>query len=206
MTAGRSPSTVERSSDSPSVSRAGSPARSSSVGMRSIERTCDPHDARLDRAGGREDQRHLRRSRRRASRRACGRRPSRRPSRRSRSPHDSPWSERKAKTVLSRRPSDCRAPRGTRPMRTSDWRSTAFRYDSRIGFERRRRVGLDPVDDLLLGREPVLAVGVDDVVGHVRRPVVDVEEERLLAVRAQPVERAVERLARAEDVRLRAGP
>ena len=41
-----------------------------------------------------------------------------------------------------------------------------------------------------------------DVVGHVRRPVVDVEEERFLAVRAQPRERAVERLPRAEDVGL----
>ena len=62
-------------------------------------------------------------------------------------------------------------------------------------LERGRGVGLDALDDLLLRGEPVLAVGVDDVVRHVRRPVVDVEEERLLAVRAQPLERAVERLA-----------
>ena len=69
-------------------------------------------------------------------------------------------------------------------------------------LERRGRVGLDALDHLLLRGEPVLAVRVDDVVGHVRRPVVDVEKERCAAVGADPLERAVERLRRAEDVRL----
>ena len=69
-------------------------------------------------------------------------------------------------------------------------------------LERRRGVGLDALDDLLLRGQPVLAVGMDDVVGHVRRPVVDVEKERCVPVRAQPLECAVERLARPEDVRL----
>ncbi len=73
-------------------------------------------------------------------------------------------------------------------------------------LERRGGVGLDAVDHLLLRREPVLAVGVDDVVGHVRRPVVDVQEERPVAVLPQEREGAVERLGRAEDVRLGADP
>ncbi len=64
------------------------------------------------------------------------------------------------------------------------------------------RVRLDPLDDLLLGGEPVLALRVEDVVGHVRGPVVDVEEKRLVALLPQPPERGFERLTRAEDVRL----
>ena len=69
-------------------------------------------------------------------------------------------------------------------------------------LERGGRVGLDAADDLLLRREPVLALGVEDVVGHVGRPVVEEEQERLLAVVAQPRDRAVERLARPQHVRL----
>ena len=69
-------------------------------------------------------------------------------------------------------------------------------------LERRGRVGLDAGDHLLLRGQPVLAVRVDDVVRHVRRPVVDVQEERPLPVRAQELERAVEGLRRAENVRL----
>ena len=73
-------------------------------------------------------------------------------------------------------------------------------------LERRGGVALDPADDLLLRRQPVLPLGVEDVVGHVRRPAVEVEEKRPVAALAEPRDRPVERLARADDVRLGAGP
>jgi hypothetical protein len=52
------------------------------------------------------------------------------------------------------------------------------------GFERGGRVALDAREDLLLGTQPVGSLRVEDEVRHVRRPVVEEEEERLVALLA----------------------
>ena len=76
------------------------------------------------------------------------------------------------------------------------------RYDSRSAASAEALSDWMPAMISSFAASHSLRVGVEDVVGHVRRPAVEPEHERPVPVLAQPLDGAVERLARAGDVRV----